>query len=456
MEDFIFNELKKMLDDGHLRDLRERLSEMNEVDIAEFIEEFTGEKMLLVFRILPKDIASDVFAYLDSDNKAKIVEGMNDKELGLLVEELYVDDAVDFLEEVPANIVRRVLANASRETRDIINRFLKYPENSAGSIMTIEMVELHDRITVEEAIKNIRATGIDKETIYTCYVIDDKRHLVGVLPLRRLLLADGSELIKNIMKDDEQIISVHTLEDQEVVAEIARKYDLLSVPVVDGEGRLVGIITIDDIVDIIEEEATEDFQKMALMSPSEDQYLKTSVWKHTKSRIVWLLVLMISATITGRIITNFESILGAVAGLTACIPMLMDTGGNAGNQTSTLIIRSLALNEIKITDFFKVLYKELRVSLLCGAILAVANFARMYLLSDFIGVSKDNLKVFFVVCFSMLIAVVVAKCIGCTLPIAAKAVHLDPALMAGPMITTIIDAVTLLIYLCLAKAFLNL
>lgn len=445
-----------MLDDGHLRDLRERLSEMNEVDIAEFIEEFTGEKMLLVFRILPKDIASDVFAYLDSDNKAKIVEGMNDKELGLLVEELYVDDAVDFLEEVPANIVRRVLANASRETRDIINRFLKYPENSAGSIMTIEMVELHDRITVEEAIKNIRATGIDKETIYTCYVIDDKRHLVGVLPLRRLLLADGSELIKNIMKDDEQIISVHTLEDQEVVAEIARKYDLLSVPVVDGEGRLVGIITIDDIVDIIEEEATEDFQKMALMSPSEDQYLKTSVWKHTKSRIVWLLVLMISATITGRIITNFESILGAVAGLTACIPMLMDTGGNAGNQTSTLIIRSLALNEIKITDFFKVLYKELRVSLLCGAILAVANFARMYLLSDFIGVSKDNLKVFFVVCFSMLIAVVVAKCIGCTLPIAAKAVHLDPALMAGPMITTIIDAVTLLIYLCLAKAFLNL
>lgn len=445
-----------MLDDGHLRDLRERLSEMNEVDIAEFIEEFTGEKMLLVFRILPKDIASDVFAYLDSDNQAKIVEGMNDKELGLLVEELYVDDAVDFLEEVPANIVRRVLANASRETRDIINRFLKYPENSAGSIMTIEMVELHDRITVEEAIKNIRSTGIDKETIYTCYVIDDKRHLVGVLPLRHLLLADGDVHIKDIMKDDEQIISVHTLEDQEVVAEIARKYDLLSVPVVDGEGRLVGIITIDDIVDIIEEEATEDFQKMALMAPSEEQYLKTSVWKHTKSRIVWLLVLMISATITGRIITNFESILGAVAGLTACIPMLMDTGGNAGNQTSTLIIRSLALNEIKISDFFKVLYKELRVSLCCGAILAVANFARMYLLSDFIGVSKDNLKVFFVVCFSMLIAVVVAKCIGCTLPIAAKAVHLDPALMAGPMITTIIDAVTLLIYLCLAKAFLNL
>ncbi len=455
MEDFIFTNLRELLDQNRLRDLRERLSEMNVVDIAEFIEELPEEKLILTFRILPKDIASDVFAYLGADNQAKIVEGMNDKELGALVDELYVDDAVDFIEEVPANVVRRVLANASKEMRDTINRFLKYPENSAGSLMTIEMVELHDRLTVGEAIKSIRSTGIDKETIYTCYVIDDKRHLIGVLPLRRLLLADETTAISDIMSDDEQIVSVHTLEDQEVVAELVRKYDLLSIPVVDGEGRLVGIITIDDIVDIIEEEATEDFQKMALMAPTDDEYLKTGVFRQTRSRIVWLLVLMVSATFTGKIITNFEDILGQIAGLTACIPMLMDTGGNAGNQTSTLIIRGLALGEIKVKDFFKVLFKELRVSLLCGAILAVANFVRMYLLADFIGVSHD-LTVFFVVCASMLLAVVVAKCIGCVLPIAAKLVKLDPALMAGPMITTIVDAVTLLIYLSLAKLMLGL
>ncbi len=452
MENYITEELMQLLEQARFRELRSRLSEMNVVDVAEFIEGLPEEQLVLVFRILSKDDASDVFAYLESDNQAKIVEGMNDKELGALVEELYVDDAVDFLEEVPAGVVRRVLANASKETRDIINRFLKYPENSAGSVMTIEMVELHDRLTVAEAIKTIRTTGLDKETIYTCYVIDDKRHLVGVVPLRRLLLADESTPIKEIMSDDEQIISVHTLEDQELVAEMARKYDLLSIPVVDAENRLVGIITIDDIVDIIEEEATEDFQKMALVAPSEDEYLKTGVFAHTKGRILWLLVLMVSATFTGKIISSFEGVLSAVAGLTASIPMLMGTGGNAGNQASTLIIRGLALGEIKTKDVLRVLFKELRVSILCGVILGVANFARMYLLSDFLGTSND-LNIFFVVSMAMVLAVIVAKVIGCLLPILVKIIKLDPALMAGPMITTIVDAITLLIYLTLAKAF---
>ena len=452
MEAVFFDQLNQLLNDNKLRELRSTLVEMNSADVAEFMADLPEDKLILVFRILPKDLAADVFSYLETETQTSIVSSINDVELGLLVEELYVDDAVDFLEEVPASVVKRVLQNASPERRNIINRFLKYPENSAGSVMTIEMVEFHSRINVKDALKIIRETGVDKETIYTCYVIDDFRHLVGVIPLRRLLLSDEQTKISDIITDEEHIISVGTLDDQEVVAEIARKYDLLSVPVVDNENRLVGIVTIDDIVDIIEDEATEDFEKMALLSPSDEEYLKTGVFTLAKRRILWLMILRVSATFTGKIIENYENMLAAVVGLTACIPMLMDTGGNAGNQTSTLIIRGLALGEIHLTDYFKVLFKEVRVALLCGVALAVVNFGRMALLN---GDVSENFKMYLVVCAAMLCSVVAAKCIGCSLPMLAKLIHLDPALMAGPMITTIVDALTLIIYFTLATNFLN-
>lgn len=366
-----FSYLRSLLEDNNLKLLRDELADMAYPDIAEFIMEFDDDKIAVrLFRILPKDISADVFAYLDLDNQQAIVQSITDSEIQRLMDDLFVDDAVDFLEEVPANIVRRVLANTDKETRDTINRFLKYPENSAGSVMTNEMVELHDRLTVAEAVKSIRRNGIDKETIYTCYVIDDGRHLVGTIPLRRLLLNDDDTPLTDIMIEDEQLIFVRTMDDQEEVASVAKKYDLLSVPVTDKEDRLVGIITIDDIVDIIDEEATEDMEKMALLTPSEDEYLKTGVFSLAKNRFGWLLLLMIASTFTGQIIEGFEAQLATIAGLTACIPMLMGTGGNSGNQVSTLIIRGLALGEVKIKDYFKILWKEIRVSLMVGIALA--------------------------------------------------------------------------------------
>ncbi len=447
-----FERFYSLIETNQLKQLKEELMDMAYPDIAEFIMHIDDVKTAVkVFRILSKDISADVFAYLDSDRQQVIVELITDREIERLMDDLFVDDAVDFLEEVPANVVTRVLANTDKETREIINRFLRYPENSAGSLMTIELVELHDTLTVGEAIKNIRRTGVDKETIYTCYVIDSSRHLVGTIPLRRLILNDEDTPLTQIMSDDEQLIYVSTLDDQEEVAAIAKKYDLLSVPVVDKENRLVGIITIDDIVDIIDDEATEDFEKMALLRPSEGEYLKTNVFVLAKNRIIWLLVLMVSATFTGQIIEGFEAKLAAIAGLTACIPMLMDTGGNSGNQVSTLIIRGLALGEIRIKDYFRVLWKEIRVSLMCGATLAVANWVRMLIIRAVTG-NETSDSVILVVCLAVLCAVVCAKIIGCTLPIIAKILHLDPALMAGPMITTLVDAISLLIYFALANA----
>lgn len=447
-----FGGLYRLLAKGLFKDLRNELSDMAYADIAEFIMDLDDDKLAVkIFRILPKDISADVFSYLETDSQTVIVQSFSDSEIERLMDDLFVDDAVDFLEEVPANIVRRVLANTDKETRDIINRILKYPENSAGSVMTIEMVELHDRLTVAEAIKSIRRTGVDKETIYTCYVIDDKRHLVGTIPLRRLLLNDEDTLITDIMSDDEQLIYVHTMDDQEEVAAVAKKYDLLSVPVTDKEERLVGIITIDDIVDIIDEEATEDFEKMASLTPSEDEYLKTGVFSLAKNRIGWLLILMIASTFTGQIIEGFENQLATIAGLTACIPMLMGTGGNSGNQVSTLIIRGLALGEVKIKDYFKVLWKEIRVSLMVGIVLAVANFGRMLLVRLITGDDVTN-SVILVVSLSVAAVVMVSKTIGCTLPIVAKLLKLDPALMAGPLITTLVDTISLIIYFALTKA----
>ncbi|MGN1195308.1 MAG: magnesium transporter [Acutalibacteraceae bacterium] len=452
MEEKDFERFYSLIETNQLKQLKNELTEMAYPDIAEFIMSIEDEKTVVkVFRILPKDISADVFAYLDSDSQEIIVRLITDREIERLMDDLYVDDAVDFLEEVPANVVRRVLANTDSETREIINRFLKYPENCAGSVMTIEMVELHDRLTVGEAIKNIRRTGVDKETIYTCYVIDDKRHLVGTIPLRRLILNDEDEYLTDIMSDDEQLISVTTLDDREDVAAIAKKYDLLSVPVVDRENRLVGIITIDDIVDIIDEEATEDFEKMANLRPSDDEYLKTNVLKLAKNRIPWLMVLMISSTLTGQIIEGFESKLAAVAGLTACIPMLMGTGGNSGSQVSTLIIRGLALGEIKVKDYFKVLWKEIRVSIMVGFVLGVVNALRMFILRATIGNDASN-SVILVVSLSVWCVVIVAKMMGCTLPIIAKLFKLDPAMMTGPMISTVVDAISLLIYFTLANA----
>lgn len=455
MDESVFESLHSLVEKRQYKTLRDELVDMAYPDIAEFIMSINEpQTCVTVFRILPKDNSADVFAYLDTDRQAEIIALFTDREIERLMDDLFVDDAVDLLEEVPASMVKRILEHTDKETRETINRLLEYPDNSAGSVMTTEMVELHDRLTVGEAIKNIRRTGVDKETIYTCYVIDDKRHLVGTIPLRRLILNDEDIPLTEIMADDEQLIFVTTLDDQEDVAALAKKYDLLSVPVVDKEKRLVGIITIDDIVDIIDDEATEDFEKMASLRPSDDEYLKTNVLTLAKNRMPWLLILMISSTFTGQIIEGFENQLAAVAGLTACIPMLMGTGGNSGSQASTLIIRGLALGEIKIKDYFRVLWKEVRVSVICGVVLAIANWARMLIVRAVTGGDTGN-SVILVVCLSLMCVVIVAKMMGCTLPMIAKLLKLDPALMTGPVMSTVVDAVSLLIYFALTTAFIT-
>ena len=455
MDESVFESLHSLVEKRQYKTLRDELVDMAYPDIAEFIMSIDEpQTCVTVFRILPKDNSADVFAYLDTDRQAEIIALFTDREIERLMDDLFVDDAVDLLEEVPASMVKRILEHTDKETRETINRLLEYPDNSAGSVMTTELVELLDRLTVGEAIKNIRRTGVDKETIYTCYVIDDKRHLVGTIPLRRLILNDEDIPLTEIMADDEQLIFVTTLDDQEDVAALAKKYDLLSVPVVDKEKRLVGIITIDDIVDIIDDEATEDFEKMASLRPSDDEYLKTNVLTLAKNRMPWLLILMISSTFTGQIIEGFENQLAAVAGLTACIPMLMGTGGNSGSQASTLIIRGLALGEIKIKDYFRVLWKEVRVSVLCGVVLAIANWARMLIVRAVTGGDTGN-SVILVVCLSLMCVVIVAKMMGCTLPMIAKLLKLDPALMTGPVMSTVVDAVSLLIYFALTTAFIT-
>lgn len=449
MEEMNYENLKKLIDEGNFSFLRHELSEMNEVDIAEFLGELDRETMIKVFRILPKDISADVFAYLESEDQGDIISSITDTEIKKLVDELFLDDVVDLVEEVPANLVTRILKNATPETRKLINTYLSYPDDSAGSIMTNEMVELHDRLTVSEAIDHIRRTGIDKETIYTCYCIDNSRHLKGTIDLADLVFNDSDALIRDIMDDDKQLIYVNTLDDQEKVAEVAKHYDLLAVPVVDNENRLVGMVTIDDIMDIIEEETTEDFEKMAALLPSEDEYLKTPVITLVKNRIGWLLILMISATLTSTIISSFEEMLAAVSGLTAAIPLITGTGGNAGNQSSTIAIRSLALGEIELKDWLRVLFKEIRVAVICGAILGSVNFIRMMILGGL-----GSFGTYMVVSAAMFFAVVMAKMIGCMLPLLAKVLKIDPAVIAGPVISTLVDSLSLLVYFFLAKAFL--
>ena len=443
--------LDALLASGRKAELRGALNMLNEVDIAEYLETLDNEKMLMVFRLLPKDISAEVFSYMDNDQRTRIMEAMDDSEAIKLIDDMFIDDAVDFLEELPAGVVKRMLQGCDEKKRQLINQFLRYPENSAGSIMTIEYMEFHLGTTVGQAMAEIRRTGVDKETINTLYILDDSRKLLGTVGLRKLLLATDDRVVEDLMNT--QVISVHTTDDQEVVADTVRKYDLLSIPVVDHEDRLVGIITVDDIVDVIEEENTEDFEKMAAMLPSDDEYLKTSVFKLAKNRLPWLLILMISATFTGMIITHFETVLSSAAGigvaLTACIPMLMDTGGNCGAQASTLAIRGLALGEIELKDIGKVLWKEVRVALILGVVLALVNFLRIWFFTPY------DRTVAFIVSLAMFFTIIIAKSIGCTLPLLAKAIHLDPALMASPIITTLVDAASLTVLFTFASTIMK-
>ena len=448
----IRSKLDALLEANKKAELRGALNMLNEVDIAEYLETLDNERVLMVFRLLPKDVAADVFSYMDNDQRTRIMEALGDEEAMRIIDDMFVDDAVDFLEELPAGVVKRMLANCDEKRRELLNQFLRYPENSAGRIMTIEYVEFHVGVTVGQAMAEIRRTAPDKETINTLYILDDRRELLGTIALRKLLLANDDKKVEDLMNT--QVISVRTTDDQELVADTVRKYDLLSIPVVDHENRLVGIVTVDDIVDVIEEENTEDFEKMAAMLPSDDEYLKTSVVTLAKNRLPWLLILMISATFTGMIITHFENVLANSASigvaLVACLPMLMDTGGNCGAQASTLAIRGLALGEIEIRDVGKILWKEFRVALILGVVLALVNFLRIWFLTPY---DKD---VAFVVSLAMFFTVIIAKAIGCTLPLLAKAVHLDPALMASPIITTLVDAASLTILFTIATQAFNL
>ncbi|MBQ7534902.1 MAG: magnesium transporter [Stomatobaculum sp.] len=429
------------------RTLRQVLSEMNEVDVAAFIEELDPEKTVVVFRMLPKELASDVFACLELDKQQHIVSSITDKELTSIIEDLSVDDAVDMVEELPANIVKRVLQNATPETRSQINEFLKYPENSAGSIMTAEYIGLRKTMTVEDAFAYIRQNGVDKETIYTCYVMDNKRTLEGVITVKDLLMNPYETLIEDIM--DTRIIKARTTDDREDVVDLFNKYDLTTLPVVDTEDRLVGIITVDDAVDVMEEEATEDFEKMAAMMPSEKPYLKTGVFEMAKHRILWLMILMISATVTGGILAKYEEAFALLPILVTFVPQLMDTGGNAGSQASTMIIRGMAVGDIDLGDVLKVLWKEIRVGFICGLTLACINLVRILIFNP------GQFKVALVVVFSMFVTVIIAKCIGCLLPMTAQRLGIDPAIMASPLITTLVDAVSLTVYFELATNFLG-
>ena len=411
------------------------------------METLSKENTLKAFRILSKDLASEVFSYLSSEKQQEIIESSSDEELKRIIDDMFLDDTVDLIEEMPAGVVAKILKNTSVENRKLINQFLKYPEDSAGSIMTVEYVSLKNDMNVKESLERIRAKGIKNETINDCFVIDKERKLVGTLPIRELIINQEETLIKNIMTDNFEKVQADT--DREFVADLFRRYDLSTMAVVDTENRLVGIITIDDIVDVIDQENTEDFQKMAAMEPSDKEYLKESVFALAKHRILWLLILMISATATGTIIRRYEDTLQSVVVLAAFIPMLMDTGGNAGSQSSTLIIRGLALGEIKTKDVWKILWKEFRVSIIVGITLAIVNFLRI-LYFDKIGFTMT-----LVVCLSLFATVVIAKVVGGILPIAAKKLKLDPAIMASPLITTIVDACALVIYFTMATALLH-
>ena len=443
----ILDKILELLENKDFPQLGNLLKDMNPADVAELFEDLPREKMALVFRLLPKELAADAFAYMNPDEQTVLVEAFSDKELHDVVNELYVDDAADMIEEMPASLVKRILRHTDAETRVLINQILNYPKDSAGSIMTMEYVDLKRGMTVEEAFDRIRAIGVEKETVYTCYVTDSRRKLKGIVTVKDLLLAPKNELIRNIMETNIIYVSTHT--DKEEVASLFGKYDFLAVPVVDNEERLVGIVTVDDAIDVIQDEATEDIEMMAAITPTDKPYMKTGVFATWKKRIPWLLLLMISATFTGSIITSFEDALSASIVLTGFIPMLMDTGGNAGSQASVSIIRGLSLGEIEYKDIGRILWKEARVAFLCGVSLAVANFVKLLL------VDRVTIPVAIVVCSTLVVTVLAAKLVGCSLPVLAKRIGFDPAVMASPFITTIVDALSLLIYFRIACAVLH-
>ena len=446
--------INKLLDDKKYKTLRDILTTMNAYDIAEMFGDMHDSKIQILFRMLPKELAADVFVEMDEDTQEFLIKGFSDSELKEVVDELSADDAVDIIEEMPANVVKRILRQADPETRKQINELLKYPDDSAGSIMTTEFVNLRPSMTVDQAILRIRRTGIDKETIYTCYVTHDNGKLAGVITIKDILLADEDDIIENLM--EENVISVGTLDDQEQVAQIIRNYDFLAVPVVDTENRLVGIVTFDDAVDVMEEETTEDIQKMAAITSSDKPYTKIGVFETWWHRFPWLLLLMISATFTGIIISSFEDKLAASLVLTAYIPMLMGTAGNAGSQSSVTVIRALSLEEIEFKDLLWVIFKECRVSVICGITLSVVNFGKMLLVDNWLLQNPDvTPTVALVVSLTILIVVVVAKIVGCSLPMVAKKIGVDPAVMASPFITTIVDTVSLLVFFAIATHILN-
>ena len=440
-------EILNLLTEKKYAAIRDIFIEMNPADIAALMNDFPEERIPILFRLLPKELAADTFVEMDSDIQELLIKGFSDTELRDVLDEMFVDDAVDIVEEMPANVVKRILSNTDADTRAAINKILQYPDDSAGSLMTIEYVSLRKNMTVSEALTRIRRTGVDTETIYTCYVTDYNRKLLGLVTAKDLLLSEEDELISDIMETN--MIFVHTHTDKEEVAQRFSKYNLLAMPVVDDEERLVGIVTIDDAMDVMEEEATEDIEKMAAIRPGDKPYFQTSVWQTYKARIPWLLILMVSATFTSLIITKFESVLDVSIVLSAAIPMLMDTGGNCGGQASVTIIRALSLDDVEFKDIFRVIWKELRVGLLCGVSLAIVNFVKMLILH------QGTVLIITVISMALFCAVIVAKFIGCVLPMLAAKIGFDPAVMSSPFITTIVDALSLLLYVNMAIAILH-
>jgi len=436
-----------LINNKNLNILKNELEKMNAHDISDLFEKLTDEEMIITFRLLSKTKAVETFAYMEIDQKEALINAITDKELSSIVNELFMDDAVDLIEEMPSNVVKRILKNVNNDNREIINELLQYPKDSAGSIMTTEFIDLKTVMTVEEAFKKIKKTGVDKETIYTCYILNESRKIIAIISAKDLLLANRDELIKDIMNTN--LITVNTLDDQEEVSKKMRNYDLIAMPVVDSEKRLVGIITVDDIIDVIQEEATEDFEKMAAMAPNKEEYFKTSVFNHAKNRIIWLIILMVSSIVTGIIITQYEEAFTILPILVAFIPMLMATAGNCGAQTSTLIIRGLAVEEIRSKNVWQVLWKEIRVSILIGFILSI-------LIGIGIIFQYNDLKLAFVVGLSLTGTVAMAKILGGFLPLIAKKLKIDPAVIATPLITTIVDVLAVLLYFNIAVLILGL
>ena len=443
----VVEELSVLIENKKINKLHEFLENINSPDFPAILENIDEEKTIMVYRLLSKEKAAEVFVELEHDDQERLINCLTDTEIKNVMNEIYMDDAVDLIEEMPSNVVKRILANTKSENRKIINELLKYPDDTAGSLMTTEFIDLKENMTVREAFESIKKKGLKKETVYNCYVLTVDRKLLGVVDIKSLVVADTDKLVKDIMNTN--IIKTNTLEDQEEVTKMFDKYDVVAIPVVDKENRLVGIITIDDAIDVMQEETLEDFEKMAAMAPAEESYFKTSVFKHAKNRIVWLLVLMISAMITGAIIENFESAIASLPLLVSFIPMIMGTGGNCGSQSSTLIIRGLAMDEISTKDIFKAMWKEFRVSALVGIALAIVNMAR-------IVIQYHDVKIAFVVSLTLIFTVILAKLLGCILPILAKKLKLDPAIMASPLLTTIADTVSVLLFFVISTAVFNL